>query len=59
MSETAIRKRVKKLERGGIIRRHTIEVDMRKLGFKVNALIGIDTKPEAFIKTIERLRDSG
>ena len=56
VSETAIRKRVKKLEEEGVIRRYTIEVDPKKLGFKVNALIGLDTVSERFIAVIEELK---
>jgi len=56
VSETAVRKRVRKLEREGVIRRYTIEMDLRKLGFKVNALIGVDTRPEHYLSTLERLR---
>jgi len=56
VSETAIRKRVRKLEREGVIRKYTIEVDLKKLGFKVNVLIGIDTKPEYYISTLEKLK---
>jgi len=56
VSETAVRKRVRKLEREGVIRRYTIEMDLRKLGFKVNALIGVDTQPEHYLSTLERLR---
>lgn len=56
VSETAIRKRVRKLEEEGVIRRYTIEVDPKKLGFKVNALIGLDTVPERFIAVMEELK---
>jgi len=56
VSETAIRKRVKKLEEKGIIRKYTIEVDPKKLGFEVNALIGIDTKPENYLAVLETLK---
>jgi len=57
VSEAAVRKRVRKLEREGVIRRYTIEVDPKKLGFEVNALIGIDTKPEYYISTLEKLKE--
>ncbi|RLF99561.1 MAG: transcriptional regulator, partial [Thaumarchaeota archaeon] len=56
VSETAIRKRIRKLEEDGVIRRYTIEVDPKKLGFKVNALIGLDTVSERFIAVIEELK---
>ena len=53
VSETAIRKR---LEERGVIRRYTVEVDPRKLGFEVDALIGLDTAPERLIAVIEELK---
>ena len=56
VSETAIRKRIKKLEEMGIIKKYTIQVDPSKLGFKINALIGIDTTPEDYISIIEHLK---
>ena len=56
VSEAAIRKRIRKLEEDGVIRRYTIEVDPKKLGFKVNALIGLDTVSERFIAVIEELK---
>jgi len=56
VSETAVRKRVKKLEKMGLIKRYTIEVDPKKIGFEIRALIGIDTKPERFISTLEKLK---
>lgn len=57
VSETAVRKRVKKLEESGIIKKYTIEVDPKKIGFEINALIGIDTKPEYYISTLEKLKE--
>jgi len=57
VSETAVRKRIKKMEREGIIRRYTIEIDLKKIGFKVNTLIGLDTRPENYIQTLEKLKE--
>ena len=56
VSETAVRKRVRKLEREGVIRKYTVDVDFRKLGFKIHALIGVDTKPENYMMVIEKLK---
>lgn len=58
VSETAIRKRLMKLEKDGVIRRYTVEVDPKKIGFEVDALIGIDTTPEQFIPIIEKLKET-
>ena len=57
VSDTAIRKRLKKLERDGVIVRYTVEVDPKKLGFNVVAIIGIDTMPEDLLPTISKLKE--
>ena len=56
VSETAVRKKVRKLEETGVIRNYTIETDPRKIGYDVNALIGIDTTPEHYISVMEKLK---
>lgn len=56
VSETAVRKRIKKLEKKGIIKKYTVVADLKKLGYDVNALIGIDTAPESYIKVINELK---
>ncbi|MBI5159289.1 Lrp/AsnC family transcriptional regulator [Candidatus Micrarchaeota archaeon] len=56
VTETAVRKRVRKMERDGTIRKYTVEFDAKKLGFQVRALVGIDTKPECFIPAIDKLK---
>ncbi|MBD3155218.1 MAG: winged helix-turn-helix transcriptional regulator [Candidatus Aenigmarchaeota archaeon] len=57
VTDTAIRKRINKMEKLGIIRKYTVEVDPKKIGYPVDALIGIDTEPEYYISMIERLKD--
>ena len=57
VSETAVRKKVRKLEEQGVIRNYTIEADPRKIGYDVNALIGIDTTPQHYIRIMEMLRE--
>lgn len=56
VSEAAIRKRVKKLEKAGVIKKYTVEVDPRKLGFEIKALIGVDSTPERFIHLVNELK---
>lgn len=56
VSEAAIRKRVKKLEETGVIKKYTVEVDPRKLGFEIKALIGVDSTPERFIHLVNELK---
>ncbi|MCG3259081.1 MAG: Lrp/AsnC family transcriptional regulator [Candidatus Heimdallarchaeota archaeon] len=59
VTETAIRKRVKRMENEGIIEGYTVEINPRKLGYGIKVLIGIDTTPQRYISTIQKLkRDS-
>ena len=57
VSETAVRKRVKRLLEEGVIRRFTVEIDPKKVGYQVVAMIGLDTKPEALISVLETLKE--
>lgn len=56
VTETAIRKRIKNLVKKGVIKKFTIEVDPKKLGYSVVSLIGIDTLPEKFLSVINNLK---
>jgi len=56
VSETAIRKRVRALIEKGVIKKFTIEVNPKKIGFEIQALIGIDTQPEHFISVLDELK---
>lgn len=56
VTETAVRKRVKKMEDEGIITRYSIDVNPRKLGFGVKALIGMDTTPQRYLAVIQILK---
>ncbi|MEM4357960.1 MAG: Lrp/AsnC family transcriptional regulator [Candidatus Pacearchaeota archaeon] len=54
VSETAIRKRIRSLEAKGIIKKYTVELDIKKAGL-VHALIGLDTRPEYYLAVTEKL----
>ena len=56
VSEAAIRKRIKKLLKFGIIK-FTLDVDYKKLGYNYVAIVGIDTYPEHLVKVIEMLKE--
>lgn len=56
VSETTIRKRIAKLEEDKVILKYTIEVDPRKLGYRIVAIVGVDTEPEAYISVISELK---
>ncbi len=57
VTESAIRKKIKKLEEKGVIRQYTIDIDTTKLGL-IKAMIGIDTKPEHYMEIIEELKQN-
>jgi Lrp/AsnC family transcriptional regulator for asnA, asnC and gidA len=56
VTETAIRKRVRRMESEGVIRKYSIEIDPKNLGFGVKSLIGIDTTPQRYISIIQTLK---
>ncbi len=49
VSESMIRKRVKLLENGGIIKRYTVIVDPAKLGYNSVSFVGLDVEPTHFL----------
>jgi Lrp/AsnC family transcriptional regulator for asnA, asnC and gidA len=63
ISETAVRKRISKLEKNGVIRSYTAVVDPFFMGYESVALIGIDTLPEKIltvfgkVRSIQRIRN--
>jgi len=57
VSEATIRKKVKRLMRNGVIKKFTIEIDPRKVGYEVTTMIGLDTKPEAFLSVLGELKN--
>ena len=56
VSEAAVRKRLRRLEDLGVIRRYTIDLDPRRLGYEVLAIIGLDVEPEHLLKVMEELK---
>jgi Lrp/AsnC family transcriptional regulator for asnA, asnC and gidA len=57
VSDVAVRKRVLKLKKDGIIKRYTIEIDQRKLGYDLTAFIGFDVETESYTSIINELKD--
>ncbi|MFX0208074.1 MAG: Lrp/AsnC family transcriptional regulator [Candidatus Hodarchaeota archaeon] len=57
VSDVAVRKRVFKLKKDGIIKRYTIEIDQRKLGYELTAFIGFDVEAESYTSIINELKD--
>ena len=56
VTEAAVRKRIKRLEERKVIRRYTIDVDPKKLGYEVVGIIGLDTAPEHYLRVMEDLK---
>ena len=57
LSDVAVIKRIKRLERDGVIRRYTIIVDPEKLGYSIVSITGIDVEPEYLFKVISLLKE--
>ena len=58
ISETAVRKRIKKLEEVGAIKGYTTIVDPAYLGYEGVALVGVDAGPEDVVRVFERIRSA-
>lgn len=56
ISETAIRKRVKKLEEQEVILGYNASVNYKKLGYSNKIIMGVDTTPENYFKVIGMLK---
>ena len=57
ISETAVRKRVRKLEEKGIIEGYTLRINPVKIGYKSIAHVGIDTDPNSFLSVACKLKE--
>lgn len=55
MSESAVRKRVKRLERDGVIERYTVRVNPSKLGYNAVAVVGLDVAPDKYLEIVRVL----
>lgn len=56
VTETAIRKRIKKLEAIGAIKGYTTIVDPFFMGYNSVALVGIDATPEKIITVFDKIK---
>lgn len=56
ISETAIRKRIKKLEENEIILGYKASVNYKKLGFSNKVIMGVDCESKKYLKVIEDLK---
>ncbi|MFA5050402.1 MAG: Lrp/AsnC family transcriptional regulator [Candidatus Micrarchaeia archaeon] len=56
ITETAVRKRIAKLERFGAIKAYTAIIDPFFMGFSGIALVGVDTNPEKMLSVFEKIK---
>jgi len=56
ISDVAVLKRIKKLESMGVIRKYTIKIDPKKLGYGVVSFTGIDVEPEHLFNVVDYIR---
>ena len=55
LSESTIRKRVLALQKKGVIKRFTIQVDPTKLGINTVAIVGVDVDPTKLLEAAQKL----
>ena len=56
VSESAIRKKIKTLEKKKIILGYNAKINFKKIGFQIDTLIGLDPLPENYIYILELLK---
>jgi len=57
ISESNVRKRLRRMEENGVIRKYTVIEDPAKLGYSVIAILGFDTTPEKNIDVAKKLSE--
>jgi len=57
LSDVAVKKRILKLEKDGIIRKYTIIVDPEKLGYNSISIVGVDVEPEKLLSVVKELKE--
>jgi len=55
LSESTIRKRVQKLQKKGVIKKFTIEIDPSKIGIRTVAIVGVDVDPTKLLTAAQKL----
>ncbi|AGB04036.1 transcriptional regulator [Aciduliprofundum sp. MAR08-339] len=57
VTETTIRKRIADMEKKGIIKKYTIEVNPEKLGYKNVTILGMDVEPKYLLEAAKKLAE--
>jgi len=55
LSESTIRKRVQTLQKKGVIKKFSIEIDPSKIGINTVAIVGVDVDPTKLLEAAENL----
>ncbi len=56
VTEAAVRKKIKRMEKEGIILGYTVFANPKKIGYEIDALIGIDAMPEKMMSVMRILK---
>ena len=57
VTETTVRKRIADLEKRGVIKKYTIEVEPSKLGYKTVTILGLDVEPKYLLEAAKKLAE--
>ncbi len=57
LSEGAVRKRIEAMEKKGIIKRYTIDVEPKKLGYNSITFLGLDVEPTKLLDVAGKLSE--
>ena len=57
ISDVAVMKRIRKLEHDGVIRKYTIRVNHKKLGYNMVSLTGLDVEPEHLFSVLKKIAE--
>ena len=57
LSEATIRKRIGELEKKGVIKKYTIDIDPEKLGFKHVTILGMDVEPQYLLEAARKVAE--
>lgn len=57
LSDVAVIKKVRRLERLGVIKRYTVVLDPGKLGYRSVSVTGIDVEPDRLFDVLSHLRE--
>ncbi|MCK4435411.1 Lrp/AsnC family transcriptional regulator [Candidatus Bathyarchaeota archaeon] len=55
LSESTIRKRVQALQKRGVIKKFTVEIDPYKIGIRTVAIVGVDVDPAKLLEASQEL----